>query len=92
MSETIEQFEPEDWKALRQERFAKRERNRESGAELLRKNGIAFTEHNGGAHLVIEPNRYDFWPGTGRWQNRETGRKGVGVRNLLADIKGFSGQ
>lgn len=65
----------------------KRARNREYSTQLLRERGIHFTEHNQGAHLVVQ-DAWDFWPGTGRWTERK-GRKGMpkregrGVMRLL---------
>lgn len=72
-----------DDRAARQNRRAK---NRQASAIILRDKGVPFTAHNNGAHLVVEgANCYiDFWPGTGKWAEREgPKRKGFGVRGLL---------
>lgn len=37
--------------------------------------------NNGGIHLVIGD--FDFWPSTGLFKNRKTGKKGRGVFNLI---------
>lgn len=61
-------------------------RNRKGSAEILRGRGIEFSEHNRGAHLIIfftNIGFVDFWPGTGKFIVRESGRCGRGVRNLL---------
>lgn len=73
-----------DLKKVRQE---KRADNRESSAEYLRQRGIPFVEKNLGAHLIVEGSAgfIDFWPGTGKWHSR-CGKKGFGVRNLVAFI------
>lgn len=69
-----------------------RAHNRRFSPELLAEHGIDFeTRHPG--HLVIDQGRwsFDFWPGTGRWEKRIPGRRknmpGVGVRNLIKEIK-----
>ena len=84
MSETGKMWR--EVKAMRQE---KRASNRESSAEYLRQQGIPFTTHNGGAHLIVEGREcfIDFWPGPGKWHCR-SGHKGFGVRNLVAYIEG----
>lgn len=71
--------------ALKKERQAKRAQNRESSPAVLRAAGVDFTEHNGGAHLVVSHGGVtaDFWPGTGLWKFRSTGIKGRGVRALV---------
>lgn len=57
-------------------------------AELLNQK-IPFTSHNNGAHLIVEgPEGYiDFWPGTGRWNNRK-GIAEFGLQTLLKYLKG----
>ena len=71
--------------ALRAQRREKKANNREYSAQLLRDNSIVFTEHNNGAHLVVEGlNGYiDFWPGTGKWKVRND-ISGFGVKGVLA--------
>lgn len=67
--------------------------NRRFSPEVLDENGITFRSLQDGAHLIIVQGRwrFDFWPGTGRWQKRLPGRKrhidGVGVLNLVREIK-----
>lgn len=81
----------EMFNALKKERQEKRADNRESSAEYLRQRGIPFVEKNMGAHLIVEGREcfIDFWPGTGKWHSR-CGKKGFGVRNLVAFIGGPS--
>lgn len=77
-----------DWNKQKQ---AKRASNRENSTDLLRREGVKFTTHNAGAHLIVEANGYvvDFWPGTGKWATRgyRFGLVGRGVRNLLRHLK-----
>lgn len=72
------------YKDYRQSRQSKKAQNREQSAALLKHHGIIFTEHNNGAHLIVEGNNgyIDFWPGTGKWNDR-SGTSGFGVRNLI---------
>ena len=78
----------EMWKVYKRMRKEKRASNRESGAIHLFNAGIRFTEHNNGAHLIVEGKTclIDYWPGTGRWNSRD-GTKGFGIRNLLEYVK-----
>ncbi|MDL2279850.1 hypothetical protein LJC15_04210 [Desulfovibrio sp. OttesenSCG-928-G11] len=71
-----------DVKAIKQQ---KRESNRLRGAELLKQHGIAFTEKNDGAHLVVSHGGMtaDYWPGTGKFIFRQGSGKGRGIFNLL---------
>lgn len=77
----------EYWRDIKQAKQEKRADNRESSAEYLSQRGIPFVSKNGGAHLVVEGKDcfIDFWPGTGKWHSR-CGKKGFGVRNLVAFI------
>ena len=77
----------EMFNALKKKRQAKRADNRENSAEYLSERGIIFVAKNNGAHLIVEGAEcfIDFWPGTGKWHSR-CGKKGFGVRNLVAFI------
>ena len=61
---------------------------RENSADYLAQREIPFVSKNGGAHLIVEGKDcfIDFWPGTGKWHSR-CGKKGFGVRNLVAFIE-----
>lgn len=66
---------------------AKREKNREASTQLLRDRGVFFTSHNDDSHLIVA-DKWDFWPGTGRWKERkgiagQAKREGHGVLNLI---------
>lgn len=75
------------WREVREEMREKRAANREASADILRERGVAFTELNIGAHLVVKHGgrTVDFWPGTGLWHARpQPGKKGRGVFRMLA--------
>lgn len=75
-----------DLRAFKQE---KRRSNLASSTRLLEHNGIPFTVHNGGIHLVLTKGdqTIDFWPSTGLWWIRGTSNKRRGVKRLMAYIK-----
>lgn len=79
------------WRAHKAASQDRRASNREQSAARLRSEGIPFTEHNNGAHLVVEgvTGFIDFWPGTGKWKTRDFPPvNGFGVRGLINLIKG----
>lgn len=71
--------------AMVKESQQRRASNRERSAALLQFNGIPFESKNGGAHLIVYSQKatYDFWPGTGLWQERGSTATGRGVRSLV---------
>lgn len=79
----------ESFKAHRRERQAKRASNRAMSGRLLRKAGIDYESKNSGVHLIVRGGGrvVDFWPGTGRWIDRDGG-DGRGVRSLIAHLAG----
>jgi hypothetical protein len=52
---------------------------------------VMFSEHNGGAHLIVQGlNGFiDYWPGAGRWICRVSKKEGFGCENLIRYIKGY---
>lgn len=64
----------------------KRASNRKTSAAMLDDAGVLYTPKNNGAHLILNAG-YDFWPGTGKWIQRGTNKKGRGVRNLIKAIR-----
>lgn len=66
---------------------AKKALNQEWSTECLNRLGVDFEVFNWGNHLaVVHPagnTIIDFWPSTGKWITRGTGRHGRGIRNLL---------
>lgn len=77
----------ETWAAIREERAAKRARNREHSAEMLVAAGFGYENLNADAHLRVEKS-VDFWPGTGLWKDLQTKRHGRGVRQLIKYLEG----
>lgn len=76
--------------ALRERSKEKKKNNRDHAPTVLQAEGIAFTVHNGGAHLVVIADGliYDLWPGTGKWSRRKSGGLvGRGIRNLIKEIR-----
>ena len=78
----------ETFRAFREHGKEKREHNRNWSADHLEASGIPYVTKNDGAHLIIA-DRWDFWPGTGRWIDRTTKTKHTnrGIRSLIAVIK-----
>jgi len=68
-------------------------RNRASSKQHLIDNGVEFTEHNNGAHLIIRTDDgvINFWPGTGKWIDKRENCEGRctnrGVFELLKRIR-----
>lgn len=62
--------------------------NLESSTEILIRNQINFTSHNGGVHLIITSLNeiIDYWPSTGKWIVRKSNKQGRGVFKLLKRI------
>lgn len=86
-----EGFESEDYRAWNKMKQEKRAKNREDSARMLRESGFDFTEHNGGAHLVVSAGKatFDFWPGTGSFIRRGETKKRRGVRSLIGALRMF---
>ena len=79
------------FKVLKERKQEKRADNMQQSTRFITRKGIYFTSHNNGTHLVIdEPNTgvIDFWPSTGLWIPRNTGRKHRGVLKLATYILG----
>ena len=75
----------EYWRDVKAAGQAKRARNRDDSAELLRASGIEFSALNGGAHLFVRGHagEADFWPGTGLWRLRGSTQRHRGVWQLI---------
>ena len=72
----------ETWDALRQKKQEQRAENRVSGRQAILDAGYNVEFRNFGTNLIVEK-RVDFWPGTGRWIERETKRRGFGAESLI---------
>jgi hypothetical protein len=64
----------------------RRANNREASTQILKNRGVHFTTKNG-IHLIVDHGKYDFWPSTGKYKNRRTGKYGRGVFKLLKELK-----
>lgn len=64
-------------------------RNRQYGAEALRRAGVPFESHNKEAHLIVSVagTTIDYWPGTGLWIERSSGQRCRGIQGLLKRCK-----
>ena len=79
----------EMWRDHKEASKVKRASNRTLAPEALAKEGITFESKNDGAHLIVKQDNekpVDFWPGTGKFICRETGKDGRGVRNVIKHI------
>lgn len=59
--------------------------------KTLNERGVQFSEHNGGAHLIVQGLKgfIDYWPGPGRWVCRVSKKEGFGCENLIRYVKGY---
>lgn len=73
------------WRDVKAAQQAERANRRECAPDLLESAGLKFESKNGDAHLIVTGlgRTVDFWPGTGRWIDRNSKRKGFGVRNVI---------
>jgi hypothetical protein len=85
-----EGLDRDDYKELREQSKQRRQNNRDQSPQALTAAGLSFTTHNGGAHLVV-CERFDFWPGTGKWIDRKTRRGGRGVFPLIRMAQALQG-
>lgn len=74
------------------ERRAKRKKNRSFSTYLLEKHGIPFVSQNNGAHLIVGEGdfSFDFYPGTGLFKRRpftDFRHSDRGIFNLLELFK-----
>ena len=76
------------YRAMRRDSQERRARNREFAPGALEAAGLPFTSHNDGVHLIVDQ-RYDFWPGTGKWVRRgaREAPSGRGIFNLIKHAK-----
>lgn len=80
----------EMWKAYKKIQQDARTQRRTSAPEYLHSAGVPFTEHNDGAHLILDTHLgfVDFWPGTTKWKTRTfPAQSGYGLVRLLALLK-----
>jgi len=85
MSDDAEMWK--EWKKMKQDAATQR---RGDAPYFLRAAGIPFTEHNKGAHLILDTKIgfIDFWPGTSKWKTRAyPPQGGYGISNLFEFLK-----
>ena len=82
-----------DWNSfgevMRKRDQARRADNRQICASQLIEAGVRFESKNFGAHLIVRAlgQTFDFWPGTGLWQQRGAAQRNRGVDSLIARCK-----
>lgn len=81
----------EMWAEIRREGQEKRAKNRETSTTKImdwakENNGVVMKFNE--AHLRINE-RFDFWPGTGKYLDRITGQYKRGVFNLIKDLNRY---
>lgn len=73
------------FRALRDANRDERAKRREAAPRVLAQHDVGFRSYNDGVHLYVR-SRVDFYPGTERWRDRETGQRGRGVFSLLRHL------
>lgn len=76
----------EYWRDVNGFRQNKRRGNMLASTDILSRSGIPFSTHNGGVHLVVAE-RWDYWPSTGLFIDRQTKKSGRGIFNLLRIVR-----
>jgi hypothetical protein len=70
------------WRDMRGYWQAKRRSNLVQSTAILECAGVPFKSKNNGVHLIVK-DRWDYWPSTGLFIDRQTKKKGRGIKNLL---------
>ena len=78
----------DQWTEYRKERREKRAKNRDASTKIIKKwvkdnNGLLYEYTT--AHFRINE-RFDFWPGTGKYLDRTTGEYKRGVFELIKEL------
>lgn len=79
----------ETYKSMLKYSQERRSSYRDFAPGYLIENGIDFSTHNNGVHLMVNCGSsgiIDFCPGTGKWIERG-GKTGRGIKNLVKYIK-----
>ena len=82
----------EMYAAMRGRSADRKARRRTSAPAGLASRGVAFESKNEGAHLIVDGGtlgKIDFWPGTGLWVERKSGRRRRGFGALVRRITGL---
>lgn len=71
------------YRDLKEDRRRKKLSNAANSLALLKLKQVPYRILNAlNWHLLIDE-RIDFWPSTGKWRERQTGKQGRGVQNLI---------
>lgn len=73
----------EIYKGMREESQKRKAKNLLTSTNILKEQEIKFKSMNNGVHLFIFNGEFDFYPSTGLFRSRETGKRGRGIYNLL---------
>ena len=75
--------------ALRESKKEKKLDNKVYSTKSLRKAGIEFASKNEGLHLIVtgKVGLIDFWPSTGKWKCRASGKYLRGIKSLIKYIE-----
>lgn len=77
----------DEFQSLKQLKQNRRLNNRDSSTAMLARKGYKFERFNDGNQLYLFENDCDFWPSTGLFIFRKTGKRGRGVFNLLKELQ-----
>lgn len=69
-----------DWN---KEKTAKKRSNAANSIAYLKLKEVPYRILNEGNWHTLVAERIDYWPSTGKWRERQTGRQGRGVHNLV---------
>ncbi len=72
----------EIFKAMNEEKRLRRQLSLKWNMELVLKSGVSFVTKNDGFHLILE-DHIDFWPSSGKFFDRETGKYGQGLNKVF---------
>lgn len=72
----------EAFRAMREAEQADKARRRAEAPRILAQHDVGFRSYNDGTHLFVR-GHVDFYPGTGRWRDRDGGTRGRGIFSLL---------
>lgn len=83
----------DDYKFLKEQGKDRRNKNLEFSTakldEFAKAHNIKYESKNNGTHIIIE--NIDYWPSTGLFIDRKTGKRFRGIRNLIDLIKKIKG-
>lgn len=74
------------FKAMREDSIRKKQKNKEHCTKRLKMSSIPFVSYNDGVHLFVV-DTFDYWPSTGLFKHRKSGKSGRGIMNLIKIIK-----